>query len=269
MEEIYRVGGNLDLLMTLRDDIDRNKSGRVYLDGFAESHCVPLLKVRSVNDDEVVDQIRDRGIDWLFIIGWSQIAKQNLLEAPRLGCVGIHPTLLPQGRGRAPIPWAILKGLDQTGVTLFKLDAGVDTGPIISQLPLPIGPDETATSLYDRVMDAHKILIGKTWSSFQNGTVTLTPQDHGKATVWPKRTPSDGEIQESMSVNEVDRLVRATTPPYPGAFFDDRSTGSRVRIWSGMFGGAASSTCSRVYRITVSDGVYCAVDYETEPLLEN
>ena len=266
MEEIYRVGGTLDLVVTLRDDIGSGKSGRVYVDDFCQSNGIPLLKIRSVNDDEVIQLVRNQEIDWLFIIGWSQIAKPALLSAPRLGCIGIHPTLLPQGRGRAPIPWAILNGLTETGVTLFKLDAGVDTGPIVAQIVVPMSPDETATTLYDRVMDAHRILIGKAWPSFQNGTVTLTPQDSTKASVWPKRTPSVGEIRDTMSVAQVDRLVRATTRPYPGAFYDDRLRGHGIRVWSGQAGGTAGRVNPDVYAISVSDGVYWAVEYDAEPL---
>ncbi len=266
MEEIYRIGGHLDLVVTLRDDIDRGKSGRVYVDGFCKSHDIPLLKTRHVNDDEVIRQINEREIDWLFIIGWSQIAKPALLDAPALGCIGIHPTLLPQGRGRAPIPWAILKGLEETGVTLFKLDAGVDTGPIVSQLRLPLSPKETATTLYECVMEAHWDLIGQAWPMFENGTVVLTPQDPAKASVWAKRTPADGEIQDTMSTTEIDRLVRATTRPYPGAFYDDERQGCRIRIWSGQIGEATTSACPERYRINAVDGVYCAVEWETEPL---
>ena len=128
MEEIYAAGGELDLAITLHDDRAINKSGRVYLDDFCGARGIDLVKVRHINDSEAIEAIRSREIDWLFIIGWSQIAGPQVLAAPTHGVHGIHPTLLPEGRGRAPIPWAILKGLKETGVTLFKLDEGVDTG---------------------------------------------------------------------------------------------------------------------------------------------
>ena len=137
MKAIYAVGGKLDLAVTLPDHQARAKSGRIYLDRFCEDHAIPLVKSRNVNDEAVVEAVKAAEIDWLFIIGWSQIAREPILSAPRMGALGIHPTLLPEGRGRAPIPWAILKGLPRTGVSLFKLDQGVDTGPILDQAVVP------------------------------------------------------------------------------------------------------------------------------------
>ena len=103
MQEIYACGGKLDLAITLGDEKAQNKSGRVYLDDFCDEHAVPLLKIDHVNDTAVQEAIGRHGIDWLFIVGWSQIAGPATLAAPSRGCLGIHPTLLPTGRGRAPI----------------------------------------------------------------------------------------------------------------------------------------------------------------------
>lgn len=155
IEAIYLAGGQLDLAITLPDDKAINKSGRVYLDQFCLKHQIPLIKTNHINDSVVLDSIKQMDLDWLFIIGWSQIAGQAVLDAPNMGVLGIHPTLLPTGRGRAAIPWAILKSLDKTGVTLFKLDTGVDTGPIADQYTIPLTSQTTATELYQLVDDAH------------------------------------------------------------------------------------------------------------------
>jgi len=218
IEKIYEIGGQLDLLITLHDYKAVKKSGRIYLDDFAQKHVIPLLKINHVNDDEVKNAIKEYDIDYLFIIGWSQIAGRELLNLPKKGVFGIHPTLLPEGRGRAAIPWAIIKGLKQTGVTLFKLDEGVDTGPIVEQLVISIENRETATTLYEKVNKAHEELVGKVYMDMLYDKVTLKEQDNTKATEWPGRCPADGEILSSMTVEEADRLIRATTHPYPGAF---------------------------------------------------
>ena len=131
MEAIYEIGGELDLVITLEDSQAADKSGRVYLDKFCKTKNIHLFKSSHINNEVCEKIIKEYKIDWLFIIGWSQIAKPHILNAPVNGTLGIHPTLLPQGRGRAPIPWAIIKGLRETGVTLFKLDEGVDTGDIV------------------------------------------------------------------------------------------------------------------------------------------
>ncbi|ANY18927.1 Bifunctional polymyxin resistance protein ArnA [Tsuneonella dongtanensis] len=229
MEAIYDVGGKLDLAITLEDDMAQAKSGRIYLDDFCGQNGVDLLKVRNINNQTAVAAIQERSIDWLFIIGWSQIARAELLASPTQGVIGIHPTLLPVGRGRAAIPWAIIKGLDQTGVTMFKLDDGVDTGPIIAQRVIPLAADCDAGKLYAAVNDAHVDLIREVFPRLRDGTIEPRAQDDRFATEWPGRTPQDGSIDLAGSVFEAERLVRATTRPYPGAFVD-RANG-RLVIW--------------------------------------
>jgi len=228
MQSIYEIGGHLDLAITLRDDKAKGKSGRVYLDDFCSANDIPLLKIDHINDKVAVEAVQD--LDWLFIVGWSQIAGPEVLHAPRKGVLGMHPSLLPVGRGRAAIPWAILFGLKETGVTLFKLDEGVDTGPIVDQHPIALGDRPTATWLYNEVDSAHEHLIKKCFTSLRNDSIQLQDQDDNKATVWPGRKPEDGEIDLNGSVYEADRLVRAVTKPYPGAFF--YKNGKKTIVWS-------------------------------------
>lgn len=261
MEEIYEVGGKLDLAITLYDDLAVKKSGRVYLDDFCVTNDIDLVKISHINDAESVEAIREHGIDWLFIIGWSQIAGPKILEAPKKGVLGIHPTLLPEGRGRAPIPWAIIKGLKETGVTLFKLDEGVDTGEIAAQEVLPIAADETATTLYERVNRAHRTMICNVWDDLAADRIEFRKQDESKATIWEGRRPEDGRITGDMSCEAAERLVRATTHPYPGAFWENN--GEIVRVWSGKIVGGDLNTTGGV-RIELSDGVYEATEFDIE-----
>ncbi|RHW39564.1 methionyl-tRNA formyltransferase [Lysinibacillus yapensis] len=255
IEEIYRIGGNLDLLITLKDEKAKNKSGRIYLDEIATEHNTPLLKINNINDQEVLEGLREYQIDWLFIIGWSQIAKKEVLETPTYGCIGMHPTLLPVGRGRAAIPWAIIKGLDETGVTMFKLDEGVDTGDIIGQAIISLDKNTTATELYKKVDDMHITLTAKFWDDIVNNNITLTKQNEEAATEWPGRKPEDGEILESMTMDEADKLVRASSHPYPGAFYNDGE--KTIRIWSALKSVNESE-------IKLSDGYLIPIDYEIE-----
>lgn len=218
MEAIYEAGGKLQVAITLKDEKAKNKSGRVYLDEFCKSNSVDLVKIDHINDDEVIDVITKYDLDWLFIIGWSQIANKRLLDAPRSGVLGMHPTLLPKGRGRASIPWAIIKGLDETGVTCFKLDEGVDTGPILSQYKIPLTSSTNSTELYDSINNAHTNLMTSIIPQILNGSVSLLEQNNSEATEWTGRTPKDGELDLNGSVIIAERLVRATSKPYPGAF---------------------------------------------------
>lgn len=229
MEAIYDAGAALDLVITLHDEKAAKKSGRIFVDDFCHHHGIQLLKVGHINDEVVYDYIVEHQIDWLFIIGWSQIASEKLLSAPKRGALGIHPTLLPIGRGRAAIPWAILKQLDKTGVTLFKLDTGVDTGPIIAQLEVPMLSNINAGILYNLVNDAHSTLIREAIPKLARDEFALVHQDESQATFWPGRKPEDGEIALDGSVHDAERLVRAVTRPYPGAFV--YRDGAKIIIW--------------------------------------
>ena len=255
IEEIFKIGGRLDLMITLKDEKAQNKSGRIYLDDLAKEHNVPLLKINHINDEAVLDAIKEYEIDWLFIIGWSQIAGEKVLNAPTYGCIGMHPTLLPKGRGRAAIPWAILKGLDKTGVTMFKLDAGVDTGDIIGQGEILLDSDTTATELYEKVDEMHIQLIRDYWESIVNNTVVLTKQDESMATEWPGRKPEDGEISQNMTMEDAERLVRAVTHPYPGAFYVEK--GMKTVIWKAKVQKEVQES-----GIQLQDGYLIPLEYE-------
>ena len=230
MDAFYHSGGKLDLAVTLPDNKEKNKSGRIYIDDFCGEHNIPLLKSKYINNIDVINAIKQAEIDWLFIIGWSQIAYNDLLNSPKKGVIGIHPTLLPEGHGRASIPWAILKKLSKTGVTMFKMDSGIDSGQIISQIEIPLSNKTTATKLYNQAAEAHAQLIKKMTKVIMKDELKLTPQDNSKATIWPGRRPEDGEINLRGSVYDAEKLVRAVTHPYPGAFY--YKNGIKHTVWA-------------------------------------
>lgn len=229
MQAIYRVGGALNLILTLEDGIARSKAGRIYVDSFAHEHDIPVRKIRNINDVGAISALRDADLDWLFIVGWSQIAREEVLSIPRKGAIGMHPTLLPVGRGRAAIPWAILKELDQTGVSMYKMDTGVDTGPLLAQQEIPMPANCNATTLYRLVEDAHVTLIEQAYPKLARNQIKARPQDDRLASEWPGRKPEDGRIDRSGSVREAERLVRAVTHPYPGAFVEWH--GRKMIVW--------------------------------------
>lgn len=230
IRKIYSSGAILSLVVTLNDRTLTDKVGRVSLDQFCSLNCIPLLKIDHINDPIVTNEILKLGIDWLFIIGWSQVAGPEILSAPRKGVLGMHPTLLPEGRGRAPIPWAILKGLKTTGVTLFKIEEGVDSGPIAGQIEIPLNETTTASELYIAVINAHQLLITQFLPKLIDGTISFIPQNDSLATYWQARKPSDGEINLFGSVWDAERMVRALSKPYPGAYYtlDDK----KIIVWN-------------------------------------
>ncbi len=231
LHEIERLGGALDLLITLDNDTATKKSGRVQMDEYARRTGVPLHKTRHINEPSTIDVIRQAELDYLLVIGWSQLVSAEIFPLVKQALLGMHPTLLPEGRGRAPIPWTILKGLQRSGVTMFELMPEVDSGDILATESFEVAFNETATTLYEKASKAHVALIRKTWGQLVSGNLEGQPQNENNATHWPQRRPEDGEITEQMSLKEIDRLVRATTHPYPGAFAI--VDGKKLTIWSG------------------------------------
>ncbi|MEN3362002.1 MAG: methionyl-tRNA formyltransferase [Mycobacteriales bacterium] len=174
--------------------------------------------------------IRECRPHYLLVIGWSRLVAPEVLAIPAefaepgekaagaFGCIGMHPTKLPTGRGQAPIPWTIIKGLRETALSVFFLEAAADTGSLIAQYDLPVHPRETAASLFYRVAGTHFTAGFELAGRLADRSVRALPQDGGIATVWPKRRPADGEISSSMAFDEIDALVRALLGPYPRAF---------------------------------------------------
>lgn len=175
----------------------------------------------------------------------------------------MHPTLLPVGRGRAAIPWAILKGLDRTGVTLFRLDGGVDTGDILDQVELPLSPATDATMLYAASEAAHVALIKAAYPLLLADALRPRPQDEAAATLWPGRKPEDGEIDRGGSVADAERLVRAVTRPYPGAFVIEG--GRKLILWKARIAGP-DEACGGDPCLDFHDGRLRALEWEEAPL---
>ncbi|MEZ4656450.1 MAG: methionyl-tRNA formyltransferase [Caldilineaceae bacterium] len=168
--------------------------------------------------------------DYLLVIGWSQLIKSELLQLPRRGAIGFHPALLPENRGRAALPWVILRGLKRTGVSLFFLDEGMDSGDIICQQEIEVAPDETARTLYNKVSAAEQSLMRQIAPWIMQGKLLRRAQDHSQATYTAKRTARDGLIDWQQSAHQIWTLIRAVSDPYPGAFTFYR--GRKLTIWS-------------------------------------
>lgn len=164
------------------------------------------------------------------VCGVSELIKEDLLALPTLGFIGMHPTMLPTGRGRAPIPWAIILGLKETGATWFYVDPNADTGDILIQQAVPVLDTDTSSTLGARTDDVAAALLAKALPLLASGRAPRIKQDESAATVWPRRRPEDGIIDWSRDAGALCRWVRALTHPYPGAFTS--LTGRRLWIWS-------------------------------------
>ncbi len=218
LEALLASDAEVVRVFTLREELAVRHSDFCDLEPLAREAGVGVSRVGSINDEAVLEEIEALELDYLFVIGWSQILTAPLLDAPTQGCIGFHPTLLPRMRGRAAIPWTILMGVEESGTTLFFLDEGVDSGDILVQKRFPVAPDETAASLYRKVTGALAASVGEAVPLLESGAPPRTPQDHGEATYLARRRPSDGWIDWKAPARDVWTLIRATGDPYPGAF---------------------------------------------------
>jgi methionyl-tRNA formyltransferase len=213
------AGADVVGIVTLPGPVDPDRSGQCSFDEIARRLGARLIESRDVNSAETRQEVGSLEPELVFVVGWSQLVGQEFIALASEGVFGMHPTLLPRHRGRAPIPWAILSGLARTGVTLFEIrDPSADAGPIVGQVMVEIGPEETATTLYDRLSAAHLELLGDVVPQLLARAAPRLPQDERRASSWPKRVPRDGIIDWETRAPYLYDWVRAQTRPYPGAF---------------------------------------------------
>ncbi len=162
-------------------------------------------------------QLRAWQPDVIVVVAFGQILRPDVLALPPYGCLNVHASLLPRWRGAAPINAAILHGDAQTGVTIMKLDEGMDTGPTLSQRITEISPQDTAETLSQRLADLGAELMTETLPAYLNGQLTPQPQDESKATIAPMLQKADGELDFQQPAARLARQVRAYAP-WPGTY---------------------------------------------------
>ncbi len=175
------------------------------------------LAMADLSDHEVIERIRSISPEIIFCIGCTQIISKEILDIPARGCLNIHPALLPKYRGRFSSAHAIFNGEKESGATLQWIDEGIDTGPVISQKSTEIRPDDTARTLYERVMALGRQLFEEFTDGWIAGKeIVSRPQDNSTATYYPKRLPNGGEPDPSWDKSKKDMFIRAMTfPPFP------------------------------------------------------
>ncbi len=198
------------------------------LEPIARQARIAYCAFDKVTDPQVYTFLRGRPFDWLFVIGLSQLIPKDIRNMPTAGAIGFHPTLLPEGRGRAPVAWTILLQRP-AAANLFFLTDEPDAGDIIEQRPVPVLPDDYAADLIARTNDVLEQMFADLSPAFVSGQVPRVPQDPAKATYYARRRPEDGLINWSQPVEDIYRLIRAVSRPYPGAF--TFVNGRKLIIW--------------------------------------
>lgn len=180
---------------------------------------IPTFQPEKLKDQSAMDQLRAWSPDLIVVAAYGQILKEDVLDLPQFGCINVHASLLPHWRGAAPINAAILHGDEETGVTIMKMDAGLDTGPMLAKRSIRIKPDDTAGSVFQTLSTLGADLLTETLPDYVSGKITPQPQPEEGATYAPMLKKEEGRLDFDSDVNELERRVRAFNP-WPGTFMD-------------------------------------------------
>lgn len=200
----------------------------------AVSHGVPVLQFERIRRQEGLDALRALSPDLFVTAAFGQILSQKVLDIPQMGTVNVHASLLPAYRGPAPINWCIIEGETDTGVTTMMTDAGIDTGDILLQRQTPIGLEETAGELTERLASLGADLLIETLRRMADGTCPRIPQDEALASRHPMLDKAHGRIDWTQSATDIANLVRGVNP-WPGAW-TALPDGGTLKIWQAQAG---------------------------------
>lgn len=179
---------------------------------------LPVIQPEKLKQPECMKQIEAWKPDLIIVVAFGQILRQNVLDLPPFGCLNVHASLLPRWRGASPIQAAILHGDQVTGVTIMKMDAGVDTGAILAQHKVEILPNDTTETLSKRLSLKGAELLKETLPAYLTGGLSAVEQDSSYATYAPMLKKEDGLLSFNLTAQELVRRVRGLRP-WPGAYF--------------------------------------------------
>jgi len=198
----------------------------------ARVHRLPLFTAPSPELPVIVETLRAEAPDVLLSVWYRRLLGPDLLALPRIAALNLHGSLLPAYRGRAPVNWVLVNGERQTGVTLHHMTAEADAGDIVAQQAIDIEPDDTALTLYKRMVKVGVELLLDAYPAVLASTAPRIPQDHTRATVFPRRRAEDGRVEWTWPAARIADMISAVTHPYPGAFVGDGA--SRLFLWGGV-----------------------------------
>jgi methionyl-tRNA formyltransferase len=198
---------------------------------------LPVVQPVKLKTGEFAEWVRTQRADVALVVAYGRILRRDVLDGPRLGCVNVHASLLPKYRGAAPITWAVVHGEAETGVTLMKLDEGMDTGPTFARIGTPIGAEETAGELGERLARIGADAVSEWLGRYVAGAYALEPQDPSGATMAPMLKKEDGRIDWTMDARQVHDHVRGMSP-WPGAFTAARGRPVKVHATRALVGEA-------------------------------
>lgn len=205
-------------VVTAADELRGTIADFTPFDQDAAAHKLPLLKTADSCSAETIAWVQALRPELIIVMSWSQRIPEEIIRCAPLGCVGMHYSLLPARRGGAPLNWALIDGLSESGITLFYYDNRLDAGDIIAQRRFPIALEDTAKTLLDTIVALAPEMLVEQLDRLETGTASRTAQDESLATRTKRRRPEDSRIDWSQSKESLYNFIRALSAPYPCAF---------------------------------------------------
>ena len=231
LEAIIEAGHEVALVVTQPDKPKGRGKTMQYtpVKECALSHGIEVFQPVKIRESTNIEYLRKFNADIIIVVAFGQILSKSILDMPRYGCINVHASLLPKYRGAEPIQWAILNGDEVTGVTIMRMDVGLDTGDMIAKTEVKISPEDTGGTLFDRLAEAGACLCVETIPSSVDGTAVYTPQDESAATKVGMIKKQDGLIDFSRPAKAIECQVRGLNP-WPSAYTS--LAGKTLKIWS-------------------------------------
>lgn len=223
--------GHEVVLAVTQPDKPKGRGGAVQSSPVKEcavSRGIEVYQPKRVREAECVEFIRKREPEIILVAAFGQILSEEILQMPKYGCINVHASLLPKYRGAAPIQWAVINGEKVSGVTIMRMDAGIDTGDMIEKAEVELSPQETGGSLFDKLEKLGADLLIRTMEKIENGTAVYTKQEESKATHVGMIKKELGLISWEKPAAELERLIRGLNP-WPSAF--TKINGKTLKIW--------------------------------------
>lgn len=190
---------------------------------------LPVYQPKKVRDPEFLEVLKELNPEVIVVVAFGQLIPKSILELAPYGCINVHASLLPKYRGAAPIQWAVIDGEPETGVTIMRMDEGLDTGDMISKVTVPVSADETGGSLFDKLSEAGAKLLVETLPSLEEGTAVFEKQPEESPTAYAGMIKkSMGDLDWNRPAEELERLIRGLNP-WPSAY--TKLDGKTLKIW--------------------------------------
>ena len=230
LEAIIEAGHEVSLVVT-QPDKPKGRGRNMQFSPVKECalrYDIPVFQPVKIREPEALAELNRYEADMIVVVAFGQILTKEILDRPRYGCINVHASLLPRYRGAAPIQWAVIDGEEKTGVTIIRMDEGIDTGDMIAKTEVLLDTEETGGSLHDKLSLTGARLLVQTMQKIENGSAYYEKQQDSQSCYAKMLSKQLGNIEWSKSAVEIERLIRGLNP-WPSAY--TYSDGKTMKIW--------------------------------------